>query len=317
MVPMIQYSDYERERFADFASLLLICRTVLRDLMEQTRLEPTSGSAADRDVQELTARTPAVHPMLPQLVAMTTQMYLYAASELIASLAAAYAQEEVLYGSLVLARSAIEHCAHVIWILGPGGAEPVEGRVARALLDELNGATQALRQTDGLAGKDSADHDYRVEKVLQFEEAARELFGETIQVKKRYHLGGRTYPGHKALVVHASAVAKTNLSDEVIAGTYALMSNSVHPTPHAIRELFRVERQGTTAAVMPARPPDFHENLAKMVVFFFYNALTYAMSYNGLDPTAHQVLGDAIDLLMSDLFVGPRAPGPFDDEPAS
>lgn len=49
-----------------------------------------------------------------------------------------------------------------------------------------------------------------------------------------------------------------------------------------------------------------------MVVFYFYNALTYVMSYKGLDPTGHEAVGNAIDALMSDLFVGNRAPGPFD-----
>ena len=43
-VPMLQYSDEERERFATFASLLLICRDVLRQVMEQTQMQPSDGS---------------------------------------------------------------------------------------------------------------------------------------------------------------------------------------------------------------------------------------------------------------------------------
>ena len=46
-VPMLQYSDEERERFATFASLLLICRDVLWQVMEQTQMQPSDGSAAD------------------------------------------------------------------------------------------------------------------------------------------------------------------------------------------------------------------------------------------------------------------------------
>jgi hypothetical protein len=98
----------------------------------------------------------------------------------------------------------------------------------------------------------------------------------------------------------------------VIRGTYALMYISVHPTPHSIRELFLVERQGSEIIAMLARPADFHENLVKMVVFYFYNALTYVMSYKGIDPTRHETLGNAIDMFMSDLFVGDRESGPFD-----
>lgn len=309
---MLQYSDEERERFADFASLLLTCRKVLRQIMEQTQMKPAPGSAADDDVGVLKDRRPDVHPRVPLLIPITIETYLYAASEQVGALAALYAQEEVLIGPLVLGRSAIEHCAHALWILGDGHDERVDARVARALIDELYGAREARKQTEGLAGEDSDDYRHRQATLDDFEAAAISMFGNPIRVKQQYRLGGQCYPGHRNLIVEASRVAKVGLPDRVIRGTYALMSNSVHPTPHSIRELFLIEQQGSEATATLARPGDFHENLTKMVVFYFYNALTYVMSYKGLDPVGHEALGDAIDALMSDLFVGERRPGPFD-----
>lgn len=309
---MLQYSGEERERFADFASLLLMCRDVLRQVMEHTQMKPRPGSAADHDITALAGRSPEVHLRVPLLIPITTETYLYAASEQIGALAALYAREEVLIGPLVLGRSTIEHCAHALWILGNGRDEPVDGRVARALIDELSGAREARKQTEGLVGKDSDDYRHRQATLEDFEAAALGMFGEPIRIKQQYKLGGQQYPGHRDLIVEASRVTQLGLPDAVIRGTYALMSNSVHPTPHSIRELFLVEQHGSQATATLARPADFHENLTKMVVFYFYNALTYIMSYKGLDPAGHDALGNAIDALMSDLFVGDRAPGPFD-----
>jgi hypothetical protein len=311
-MPILQYTDEERERFADFASLLLICRGALRQVMEQTHMQPSDGSAAHDDIRALRIRRPEMHPRVPLLIPITTETYLYAASEHIGALAALFAREEVLIGPLVLGRCAIEHCAHTLWILGAGGDEPVDGRVARALIDELSGAREARKQTEGLAGEDSDDYRHRQTTLEDFEAAAISMFGEPIRVKQRYRLGGQEYPGHRDLIVEASRVAKVGVPDRVIRGTYALMSNSVHPTPHSIRELFHIEQHASEATATLARPADFHENLTKMIVFYFYNALTYVMSYKGLDPAGHEALGNAIDALMSDLFVGERAHGPFD-----
>ena len=254
---MLQYPDEERARFADFSTLLLICRGVLRQIMEETQMKPALGSAADDDTRVLINRRPEVHPRVPLLIPITTETYLYAASEQIGALAALYAREEVLIGPLVLGRSAIEHCAHTLWILGHGQDEQVEGRVARALIDEMSGAREARKQTEGLAGRDSDDYRQRQATLEDFEAAAVSMFGEAIRVKQQYRLGGQTYPGHRDLIVEAGRVAKVGLSDRVIRGTYALMSNSVHPTPHTIRELFRIEQQGSEASVRSRGIPTF------------------------------------------------------------
>jgi hypothetical protein len=106
-VPMLQYSDEQRRRFADFASVLLICRNVLRQIMEQTAMRPRPGSAAAHDVKALAERRPAVHDLVPQLIPITTETYLYAASEQIGALSALYACEELLIGPLVLGRPTV------------------------------------------------------------------------------------------------------------------------------------------------------------------------------------------------------------------
>lgn len=102
------------------------------------------------------------------------------------------------------------------------------------------------------------------------------------------------------------------LPDDQMKGAYGLLSNTVHPTPHAIRELFLVSEQDGEPVAELTRDLLFHENLAKMVVTLFYNTITYVMTYYGWDPHPHRQLTEAIDRVMSDLFVGEPAPGPFE-----
>lgn len=45
-------------------------------------------------------------------------LYLYAASECIGGLAAPYSGEAVLLAAMLLARCAVEHLTHVVWMLG-------------------------------------------------------------------------------------------------------------------------------------------------------------------------------------------------------
>jgi hypothetical protein len=153
-VPMLQYTEEERHRFAEFSELYLTCRCVLRQVFEESGMVASHGSYAWQDDQELLKRDPPVPDPAKHVILVTVQPHLYAASEQIGALSALYSREEVLLGPLVLARSAIEYCAHALWILEDPNEE-AEARVARAFLDELRGARQALNQAAHQFGQES------------------------------------------------------------------------------------------------------------------------------------------------------------------
>jgi hypothetical protein len=313
-MPMLQYSEDERRRFGEFAALFLTCRGTLRQVFEETGMAAAPGSYAQADDRALLERVPPVSDRAAHAILTTVQPYLYAASEQIGALSALYSCDEVLLGPLVLARSAIEYCAHALWILGDPNQE-VEARVARAFLDELHGAWQALRQAANQFGKDSDVYLQRLAHYEDIRSAAHEMFEPPYTDpggRRRLMLGRQRLPSHSEFLVIANRVMGQGLPDDQMRGAYALLSNTVHPTPHAVRELFLVSEQDGEPAAELTRDLLFHENLTKMVVALFYNTITYVMSYYGWDPHGHRQLTEDIDRVMKDLFVGEPPPGPFE-----
>jgi hypothetical protein len=88
----------------------------LRDINEEIQMRPPRRSLAAQDEQRLLVRDRPIPDPAKPIIAFTARTYLRAASEHIGGLAALYAYEEILLAPMVLARSAIEHCAHAIWI---------------------------------------------------------------------------------------------------------------------------------------------------------------------------------------------------------
>lgn len=195
---MLQYSEEERKRFGEFAALFLTCRATLRQVFEVTGMTPTEGSYAEADNRALLDRTPPVSARAEHAILATVQPYLYAASEQIGALSALYSCEEVLLGPLVLARSAIEYCAHALWILGDPD-EAVDARVARAFLDELHGARQAVAQVANQFGKNSEVYVQRLADYEDIRSAAHDMFDPPYRDpadRRRLILGGQPLPSH-------------------------------------------------------------------------------------------------------------------------
>ena len=96
-----------------------------------------------------------------------------AASEQLGGLAALYGAQEVLYSPSALARSILEHCASVAWVLGFDG-EPVENRLARAYREELKSAEEAKKNAGRLFDKTHPEY-RRVAK--DFKRRSQEIDG--------------------------------------------------------------------------------------------------------------------------------------------
>lgn len=247
-----------------------------------------------------------------RLITGTTQLYLYAASEHVGGLAALYSVEEVLLSPLVLARAAIENAAHTIWILG-NPIDIAEDRLARAFLDAIFGAEQAKMQAGRLRGKAGEEHKTRSDYYKRITRDARATFDEPHQDEHgRRLLYGHQLPSPEQIVMAMNRLVSQPLSDELMQGTYGLLSNFVHPTFYALAELFNViEKDGRRTPTLD-RDITFHERLAQLVVSPFYHALAYVASYHGWTSQRFEDLNRDIIRLLPGVFVAGPSPGPFD-----
>jgi hypothetical protein len=83
--------------------------------------------------------------------------FLFVASEQLGALGALYEREEVLVPSGACMRSALEHSAHVLWVLQRADTEPFEQRLARALLEMLRSVEERKIVVCNLFGDDSPE----------------------------------------------------------------------------------------------------------------------------------------------------------------
>jgi hypothetical protein len=313
---MAQYSDEDHERFRACALVLLACREAERRVLEKTMLRPVLGSRAHRDLRELAAREPSPPgDVLNVLLEGTVGPHLYAAGEHLGALSLLYENEEIHVAPMVLARTVIEHCAHVIWILGSPDAT-AESRIAKALLDLINGLGQAEQYAKLFRGEGSPEHLARKELTDALTSDAHSVFVPPYDVKVKHRrrpaLGDQHLPSHTDIVVQAVELMGSSLDEEQARGTYALLSTSVHATPNEIVELTALSDASDPASVVITRDRRTHEPLIRVVVSFFYSAVSHAMSYSGIKTPDHNDLGNLIENYLPGHFGKGPEPGPFD-----
>jgi hypothetical protein len=91
-------------------------------------------------------------------------------------------------------------------------------------------------------------------------------------------LHGHQLPSPEQIVMEMNRLVSQPLSDELMQGTYGLLSNFVHPTFYALQELFSVSKKDGERTPALDRDITFHERLAQLVVSPFYHALAYVAS---------------------------------------
>lgn len=315
-MPIAHYTDEDHERFKACAVALLACREAGRRVLDTTMLRPTAGSRADRDLAELTARQPSSpETILNAVLNGTVGPHIYAAGEHIGALSLLYANEEIHVAPMVLARTVIEHCSSALWILGDRD-DSAESRVARALLIQINGLEQADDYAAYFRGDGSAEHEARRRITDQLKADAHAMFAPPYEIRlkrgKRPKLGDQHLPSHTEIVLRAVQLMSTSLDEDQARGTYALLSTSVHATPHEVVELTALADEADPASVSITRDRRTHEPLVRMIVSFFYSALSHAMSYSGIKSAVHNDLGKLIEHYLPGHFGEQPAAGPFD-----
>ena len=318
-MPILQYQPEEKERFKAYSTVMFGCREVCRRLLEETSgLQSASGSLADRDSRQLGALQPStLHGTPDVILGGTVGPHVYAAGEYLGAMSALYAAEEVHLAPIVLARTLIEHCAHAIWILGARD-DPAESRLARALLDLLNGLEQTEIYAKQFRGAGSPEHMAEKAHTAAVRNAAHAIFAppyklDDVHGRKRPALGLELLPGSAAIVAQAVRLMSSSLDEKQALGTYALLSTSVHATPNEIANLTSASDPNDPTSVRLTRNLTTHEPLVRMLVAFFYSALSHALSYVGVKGQLHHDLGDVIETYLPGHFGKGPEPGPFDN----
>jgi hypothetical protein len=233
---------------------------------------------------------------------------LYAAAELIGGMSAMYTCNEVLFAPSVLARSTLEHCAHVFWVWGRPG-DSTEHRMARVFLEELASAEFAKMNAGRLLGKNSAEHQDRrkVFKTLQAD-TARCLPEPVTDGDGNPLLLDQQLPGPEEMFVRMHRFLNPGQSEPVSRGVYGLLSNYTHPTAYPTRELFGVvEDESGRKTPRKLDDVEHHDRLIQAVIVPFYSALAYVMSYHGWPGERLNGFADRIDCVFPGIFVRKEA----------
>jgi hypothetical protein len=288
------FSDDDAAKFREFAGLLAQCRQAYRDTFNETNeWRPSPESIAARD-REMALRDDNPHADgeggLPALV---VNAFLYMASEQLGALSALYNREEVLVSTPTCTRSALEYCAHVVWVLQRADTEPFELRLARASLEMLLSVEERKKVVCNLFEDDSAECTKWKERFT----------GEKQRIKASFP-GGLTYdrhlpvlleqkvPGPEAAVAWMFEFLIESQTTEAGKGVYGFLANLCHPTVDAIIELWG------------QRPRDEEQQRqVEYCVLGFHKALSAVIDYHGWSRARFDELTTKIDQVLPELLV--------------
>ena len=307
----IPISDAERIRFAELAELFIECRDVYRDYATLTNWRPVDRSAAAADaamVRQLTTDHSA-SAFAREAITKVLHWYLYSVSEQFNGLAALYDDPSAtLVAPRILARSIVEHCAHVWWVLGRSGDQADE-RLARALLEEFLSQEEAKRNIGRLVDRDSDDYRREVAFYDTIKDVARTLFAEAPyrDGDRLLTLHGQKMPRPEACAVAMLTAMTRDLTERSARGLYGLLSNSAHPTLHTVNRIFSIERSDDGNLVTVQLDSEERDRHAAIVVGAYYNVISHVIQYHGWPGERHAQFNRTIDRLLPTLLPPARA----------
>lgn len=305
-MPLGPLSKQDAERIDDLATLLSRCRVAFRDVVTATGWLPQPGSPAEVDSQDVASRAGAPE-RADVAITYVIHWLLFSATEQIGGLGALYAHQELFMAPAVMARSIVEHCAHIQWVLGDS-AEPVDARLARSYLELLRSDEELKKNSGRLLGRSSDQHRAERERFRSRKRDAVALFGSSItDTHGKFELAGQRLPNPEACVEELFTKSSRPIAPDLAKGVYGWLSNYSHPTVQVGARLWRVEeREAGPVPVLDARLDD-HEDLVRLAVVPFYEVLASAMTYNGLPMDRHEQLGVEIDQYLPGTLVAPLA----------
>ncbi len=292
------YDESFADRLTELSVGLYACQAAFRELAEETKWRPASGSAAERDLAVLVAREPPNPTGTATLIGGTVYFYLSAASEHLGALGALYAKREVLIPPPALVRCVLEHCARVLWILQQGD-QATEDRLARVYLEVLFSAVEFKKTTGRLNGKESADYQSAVKTLKELRDRAKTIFGDPISDEDgRDTLRGHQMMGLEECVAWMVDFIKQATSAPDQRGIYDYISNVSHPTIYPHAEMWEVALKDGEKTFASQVTIEDHEKRVALAIVPFCETLSHVMSYNGWPRRVHeQLIGTLEELL--------------------
>jgi hypothetical protein len=237
------------------------------------------------------------------LVSEVIVTYLEIAAGHFGGLAALYRCGEAMFPPAPLARSIMEHSAHALWVFGDTSGTPAD-ILARAYLEEFANCEYATMAAARMGSKDDESYKQARRQWTAFRDRAIAAFPGTTPNDLSESRPGRTIEDQVLLGPEDCVAWMFSLLDKAAAGTvterqargiYAFLSSGTHPSLYKARQLrVPVNHGDHYGTVLSVDIPSL-ERLLAAPLLFFYNALSYVISFYGLERTAHDALTITID----------------------
>jgi hypothetical protein len=286
----MQYPAEMQERFKLIAELYRAAHDLYFKLNWPTASSVPETSLASRCRKDLAALHPSPPRFAEQAIDGTVRMFLYGAAVSAGEMASLYETGEIILAPMIVARTMLEGCAQIHWILG-AGSEPLTNAVARALLVEIHGAKRALTLDIELHGPESEEAAWRGQYLDAAVDAAQAVFpspdGLDPRNDKHLRLAGQAWRSYIDLQAEMTRVTRsltgTDMPD-MLRPMYRTLSANTHPTAHALRELFpmAVSNGDDTIERALAQELTFQEQANLTVLSVLRNAIVYVAAYYGL-----------------------------------
>ncbi|MGP0101142.1 MAG: hypothetical protein ACLPUT_05915 [Solirubrobacteraceae bacterium] len=288
------YAPAIAARLEQLGAALSACCAAGRGLQEDHAWRAAAGSPAERDIIALERHQPAYPAGTAVAIAAPVNMYFIAAHEDLGGLGALYRAHHVTYPPGKLLRAVIEYCSRMLWILQHDD-QPVENRLARAMLEALWSAEQAQKAAKHLEGKDSDA--YRAEAAIfkQTRASTEEIFGAPIvDENHRHKLRGIYLPGLEdgvAWMFHEYLGVSD--SKNGAKGIYDVFCALTHPVLYPMLQMWQ---DGNWSPL-----PEHRERRVAAAIVPFYNTMSSVISYFGWPTTRLDQLTAVLDELVPGL----------------
>lgn len=295
-------------RLEELAQLAEACRETFLSVAADSHWQPAPRSAASQAKRLASSHDPAStsvgHMAGFDLVSEVIVTYLEVAAGHLAGLAALYRGGDVMFSTLPLARSTIENCAAVMWVIGT--TSPSEKILARAYLADIASCEFAKIAAERMGSQDDdAYKDAKQRWTMTRARAIAAFPGTTKQdlsdEKPGRTLAGEVLPGLEASVAQMFKLvheqAQGTVSERQALGIYSFLSAGTHPSLYQARQMRIAVNHGDHHGTNLKIEIEDVEKIARTAIFAFYNALSYAIDFYGLSRLPHDKLTDTIELV--------------------
>jgi hypothetical protein len=296
-------------RLEQLATVMLACRETHLQISKEFHWHPGPGSRAAADAEVLAAvdSNPNEDGIFagPVLLSEVVATYLDIAAGHLAGMAAVYRACEVFFAPVPLARSTMETAARVFWVIGAPG-DTAEMRLARAYLEEFLSCELAKRAARYLGGKDDPTYQaaeqrwkaVRARIMATFPGTTKEMLGRA----KGRECAGQVQPGPEGGVIAMYALLRahraTSLDEEQVHGSYDFLSSGTHPTLYQARQMREYREHEDHFGTQIATDIKFLDNLCRIAVLSFYQALSLTVGYFGAPVATFDALAALIDQVL-------------------